>query len=235
MNWPAHREGRVSEEVINDFTVPQEMGYAESKYVSERLLATANTKCKVPISICRVGQIAGPVMRSEGMWNKEEWLPSLILSSQHLGIIPDSLGNMESVNWIPIDILSTIIMELVFRPATQAESSIETYHAVNPDITTWAALLSHVKAGMDPEPITVPLTTWVKNLRASSGTSLTTQDLEANPALKLVNFYESLLNTKKSFAILETSKTEKASSTLRNLGPVKGEWMTKWISQWSKN
>ena len=56
------------------------MGYGESKYVAERLLEAGADKCGVPAVICRVGQLGGPVTKEQGMWNKQEWLPSVSLS-----------------------------------------------------------------------------------------------------------------------------------------------------------
>ena len=235
MNWPAHKEGPVPEEVISDFRVPEAMGYAESKHVSERLLDLANVKCSVPVSICRVGQIAGPVLGPKGMWNKWEWLPSLITSSQHLGIIPESLGNMQNIDWIPIDILSTIITELALRPVAETGPSSCTYHTINPCLTTWDTLLPYVQAEMSMEVKVVPMATWTKRLRASAATSAAKEDIEVNPALKLMDFYEGLLSTEKAPAILETGKTEKMSPTLRALGPVRGEWMIKWMRQWKES
>ena len=235
MNWPAHREGPVPEEVIDDFTVPGAMGYAESKHVSERLLDRANVKCKVPISICRVGQVAGPVLSSKGMWNKREWLPSLIISSQHLGILPDSLGNSEIIDWIPADILSTVITELALRLFTDMDSSSRTFHTVNPSTTTWATLLPHIQAAMSSKTRLVPLATWLNRLRASAATSTTKLDLDANPALKLMEFYEGLLGTERAPPILETSKTELVSPSLGKVGPVTGDWMARWISQWTES
>ena len=55
------------------------MGYGESKYVAELLLEAGAEKCGVPAVICRVGQLAGPVKNEKGMWNKQEWLPSVSL------------------------------------------------------------------------------------------------------------------------------------------------------------
>ena len=118
LNSIAHEKARVPEETIKDLTVPQHMGYAESKYIAERLLDIAATGCNGPVSICRVGQIAGPIRISEGVWNQQEWLPSLVLSSRHLGVIPSSLSGLETVDCIPIDILSDIITELALRPST---------------------------------------------------------------------------------------------------------------------
>lgn len=55
------------------------MGYGESKYIGELLLEAGADKCGVPAVICRVGQLAGPVKKNGGMWNKQEWLPSVSL------------------------------------------------------------------------------------------------------------------------------------------------------------
>lgn len=57
------------------------MGYGESKYVGELLLEAGAEKSGVPTVICRVGQLAGPVTKKGGMWNKQEWLPSVSVSS----------------------------------------------------------------------------------------------------------------------------------------------------------
>ena len=231
-NYSARERAEVPEETIKDFTVPQRMGYAESKYIAERLLEIAATDCKVPVSVCRVGQIAGPIRGSEGMWNKQEWLPSLVLSSRHLGVIPDSLSGLETVDWIPIDTLSDVITELALQPSTALGSDGKTYHAVNPSKTTWAALLPHVLAALGPTVHAIPLSEWVKRLRASAETATSEGDLSINPAVKLMEFYEGLLSGESSVASLETRETRKASRTLRDLGPVQGEWMAKWIEQW---
>lgn len=232
MNWPAHNSGRVPEEVITDFTIPQAMGYAESKHVSERLLALANTKSLIPISICRVGQIAGPILGTKGMWNKHEWFPSLIRSSQHLGVVPESLGHMQNIDWIPIDVLSTIILELALQSTVVSGSTTRVYHAVNPSITTWAALLPHIQSQMNPTVHAAPLATWLKTLRASAASSTSKESLDANPALKLMEFYETLLSSEAGLAMLETEETQKASPALKALGPVRREWMAKWMRQW---
>ena len=234
-NYSARERAQVPEETIKDFTVPQRMGYAESKYIAERLLDIAAANCNVPVSVCRVGQIAGPIRGSEGMWNKQEWLPSLVLSSRHLGVIPDSLGGVETVDWIPIDILSDIITELALQPSDALGSDGKTYHAVNPSKTTWAALLPHVLAALGPTVHAIPLSEWVKRLRASAETATSEGDLAINPAIKLMEFYEGLLSGESSVASLETRETSKASRTLRDLGPVQGKWMAKWIEQWKEN
>ncbi|MCJ1250944.1 hypothetical protein MMC30_008173 [Trapelia coarctata] len=62
MNWPVAHEGSVPEQVIEDWSVSSDMGYAESKLVSERILANASCFAGVPTATVRLGQIAGPTM-----------------------------------------------------------------------------------------------------------------------------------------------------------------------------
>lgn len=106
------------------------------------------------------------------------------------------------------------------------------YHTVNPSVTTWAALLPDVQAELGPEVTIVPFAEWVKQLRASSAASTVAQDFSVNPALKLLDFYEGLMDAESTPPRLETVKTELESPLLTQVGPVKGTWMKKWIKQW---
>lgn len=76
-NWATkHAQAKVPESGFYDFSVPAAMGYGESKYVAEQLLDEAGKSSGVSAAICRVGQLAGPVLKG-GIWNKQEWLPSV--------------------------------------------------------------------------------------------------------------------------------------------------------------
>jgi thioester reductase-like protein len=66
----------VPEALISDFA-SAEGGYGSSKLVSEWILEKASATSGVSSSICRLGQIAGPVNLGGGSWNKQEWLPSV--------------------------------------------------------------------------------------------------------------------------------------------------------------
>lgn len=76
-NWAIkYPEAKVPESAFYDFDVPSTMGYGESKYIAEQLLERAGKSSGVSAAICRVGQLAGPVVKG-GIWNKGEWLPSV--------------------------------------------------------------------------------------------------------------------------------------------------------------
>ena len=80
-NWAnKHRGDKVPESAFYDFSIPSAMGYGESKYIAEQLLEKAGKQSGVSAAICRVGQLAGPVMKG-GVWNKQEWLPSVSYAS----------------------------------------------------------------------------------------------------------------------------------------------------------
>jgi len=56
-------------------------GYSASKLICELIIEehVKSTGAKQTAAICRVGQIAGPVLKDKGMWNKQEWLPTVRL------------------------------------------------------------------------------------------------------------------------------------------------------------
>lgn len=133
MEWPVSHTGKMPEAVIDDWSLPQPMGYAESKYVSERLLEEAGRVSGVPVEICRVGQVAGPVSQT-GRWSMREWFPSLIASSAFMGVIPEHLGPMEMVDWVPVDLLAKVILDLLFGPDDRSrDNQVDSHDGGNGD------------------------------------------------------------------------------------------------------
>jgi thioester reductase-like protein len=77
-----HNGEPVPEIALDDPASALEQGYGESKWITERLLDAAGKKSGVSAAIWRVGQIAGPADSSKpGMWNKQEFLPSVSLAT----------------------------------------------------------------------------------------------------------------------------------------------------------
>jgi hypothetical protein len=46
----------------------------------------------------------------------------MVASSKYLGVLPESLGNMEVVDWIPVDVLSEVMTELVGQVLEKKEN-----------------------------------------------------------------------------------------------------------------
>ncbi|KAG8165775.1 hypothetical protein KVR01_004327 [Diaporthe batatas] len=92
------------ERVLRMGDAPQTNGYARSKFLSELLCNVAAGELRIPITVARVGQVAGAVQGAGcGQWNRNEWLPSLILGSVSMGCLPEDLGTQFSeIDWLPL-------------------------------------------------------------------------------------------------------------------------------------
>ena len=241
----------VPESMFDSWNTSLSSGYAKSKLIAERLLALA-AQSGVRSVIYRIGQIAGPTTE-QGEWNKHEWIPSVIASSKYLGKIPSSLGPMDRIDWIPVNIVSQILLELL--RTTEAETNwpmgrtIESkkvgesnrndeqtsptvYHVTNPHTIEWSDLLPCIHVHF-PGLAVVPLSEWVKSLRESTNHL---QDLSQNPAAKLLSFFENL-EKKASEGVAPVSlgmaNAMGRSRTLATMEPVNTDWMKTWIQQWA--
>ncbi|CAN8104059.1 unnamed protein product [Discula destructiva] len=218
----------VPQEIFHDWHVPEPIGYGQSKLLAERILEAAAVQANIPAIVCRLGQVAGPTT-AKGVWPRQEWLPSLIASSKYLGKVPVSLGRLETIDWIPVDVLGRIIVELAVdaEAETESEPRARVHHTVNPRHTEWGALVPAVAEALGVD--TVPLETWVKALGESNTKA---GEVTANPAIKILDFYESLVTGSEQAIHLDTKESVSASATLAALQPVDISLMENWLTQW---
>jgi thioester reductase-like protein len=211
-----------------DATLPQ--GYGESKHVSERICLAASRRAGVPTTVLRVGQVGGPTLE-KGMWNSQEWLPTIVATSKTTGHIPTTLGSAP-VDWIPVDTLATIIAELIqTRRQTQSSTRCTAFNLINPSATSWSSLIPAVQRYY-PHIEPVSLATWVQELEQIKNP--TDADVTAKPALKLLDFYRGLLTTEGGLSSpIEQKQTKAASATMRHLGPIDQPLMENWLRQWN--
>ncbi|KAG9850500.1 acetyl-CoA synthetase-like protein, partial [Aureobasidium melanogenum] len=233
--WSHKIEESVPEKVLKNMSFSEGMGYAQSKQVSEMLLDHASQRYQVPSTICRVGQITGPVQLQQGRWNDAEWFPSLIKTSTYLGKLPANLGSMGRMDWIPVDILAKTVVEVLLEnpdrtgrdsPMASDERKAQFVHLVNPREADWQDILPHVQNSLDRELQVVAYEEWLSDLQASAEREPT----EANPAVKLIDFFEeNRHDLKPSFS---TVNAQEMSETLATLEPANGQWMELWMKQW---
>ena len=253
----AHRSesGFTPEEVIASDSAPGPTGYAESKFVAEQIINYAAEKGPLSHSLAfaRVGQIAGAA-RHDGIWNTDEWFPSLVASSVDLGIMPKSLGPMfDLIDWVPIDILSSIILELtmrteypVFESDTMGRRALTVYHPLNPNEMTWTVLqeiLVKELASYSKTPIAmVSLPDWIAKLRKRTQSILNShEESDRSPsnvfnsvsAAKLLGFFEGLAASEgDSMNQLSCTATLKSSNQMQKLRPLDDTMFRKWIREW---
>ncbi|KAM3085599.1 hypothetical protein ACMFMG_002669 [Clarireedia jacksonii] len=220
----------VPEEIIEDWSLAA-MGYGASKLVSERILAEAQKISGLRTGVLRVGQVAGPVKKEAGRWNIQEWFPTIVSSSAYMKCIPKTLAGMNRIDWVPVDILSTVILDLVdLTNPNHNFTEYDTapfYHLVNPSNATWLDIYPAVveKIGKDCE--LVEWEEWVKRLGASAERG----EIKENRGIKLLEFYQNM-GKGSPLAVLVTKKTTVKSPRLAKLGPVTQDWLKLWLKQW---
>jgi thioester reductase-like protein/aryl carrier-like protein len=257
---------QVPETVISDPYAPAHTGYGESKYVAERILDEANQQIpNLRTTILRVGQIAGPVTH-DATWPAREWLPSLIVSSKTIDALPSDLGKMNNVDWVPVDLLADSVSELLssineHNPALPRQGNSTVYHIFNHQVVPWQTLLPVVQKQTGISR-TLSLNKWIELVEqqpnVEEGQTDTSESTKANPAKKIIQFYQSLdlqsvdisssanaspdngdpqtfatsLNGVQSTQRYELDRLRSVSATFRSLQPVSSGWMAKWIRGW---
>ncbi|PHH77097.1 hypothetical protein CDD83_4170 [Cordyceps sp. RAO-2017] len=229
MAWPS--AAPVPERRIDDLSVAG-LGYGRSKLAGSLILDAAAARSGIPAASVRVGQIAGPRGRA-GVWNRQEYLPSLIASSVHLGLLPSHLATGHEVDWTPVEDVAGLILDVAGVTARHAVADITGYfHAVNPARTTWAELapvLADYYRGRIKK--LVSFEDWLAALKRSG-----TADLDRNPAAKLVDMYDGMLRAFQAghghvnFAM---ERTMSYSPTVARLGPITPDLLRNWCDQWN--
>jgi thioester reductase-like protein len=227
-----HPDEVVPEAVLDDFNAPEQIGYSESKFICEHVVQQFSRSSGIPSAIMRTGQIAGP-LKGNGVWNKQEWLPSIVTSSKHLGALPETLGTFEAVDWIPVDVLASIMVELVESTLQQNAMRTTVYNLVNPVSTTWSTLAPHAQklAGIERQ---VALRDWIGLLEQSSHEK-DGAIVETNPALKLLDFLRTLSQKElpsNPRSMYEVKALVRDSQQASELTEVRAEWMGLWMRQW---
>lgn len=225
--------GPVAEDSIEDLSLPSN-GYGRSKLIGSMIVDAAGRAGDFPAVSIRMGQIAGPELGGAGAWNRNEWFPSIVESSLHLSALPCELGRADRVDWIPIERAAALVAEVAGADVGEPyEATGGYFHGVNPAVTTWQELAPAVKDFYgDRIKEMVTFEEWVGRLEGQA-----TDDAvgaEANPGLKLIDTYRSMLGDPNTDPVIfDTSRTCSRSLTLRTSQAVTAELVKHWCKQWS--
>lgn len=250
MNYAAVKpETRVPEAIINNFLAPPAVGYSQSKHVGEIMVAHAAHQLNLRnATILRLGQIAGAAY-SPGRWKQTDWIPTMVRSSQYLGVLPDSVSgrtaDRDVIDWLPIDTVSDTVIEIGLQSARES-GNVRVFNILSPQRTSWQALLPAVVSAMEAAGKKIKVVSpsdWIAKLRASAATSMDPNEsdesgeklLAANPALRLIGFFSERFGTDTgsgSGLEWDTNSAEEASERLRNAEKIDGTMMERWVKQW---
>lgn len=227
---------------------PGTNGYARSKFLSELLCEAAAQHLGFPVTIARVGQVAGAVRQSGGEWNRKEWFPSLVIGSLSMGCLPSDLGSQFSeIDWLPADLLADVLVELVQvrEPSDQETTSggAQVYNLRNPLSATWMSLVPSIiditktLLGSDRVPEIVSPSIWLERLENAASKD-TADGAITSHAITLLDFYRKYLwglgeqGPGQTTPPMSIEKALAHSTALRGSQAVGPQWMEKWISEW---
>ncbi|HEY6078895.1 MAG TPA: SDR family oxidoreductase [Polyangiaceae bacterium] len=208
----------VPESHLEHLTDAQEMGYARSKLVAERLCLHAKL-AGLDARVLRVGQIVGDTRL--GQWNATEAIPLMIRSAISIGALP---ALDDTLNWLPTDVVAKVMVEVC-----QSAKRHDVYHVVNPKSFNWKRdLLPMLRsAGLGFEQVTAQA--WLERLASSN------PDPEVNPTIKLLGFFRGKYATPKTGpgVRFETKITEGVSQSLSSIGAPDAALIAKMVEFWT--
>jgi thioester reductase-like protein len=132
---------------------PLTVGYAQSKWVAEKLVRIAGER-GLPVTIYRPN--TGGHSQT-GVFNPNDHLPLLIKGCVQLGYLPEDLGL--TVQSAPIDYVSKAMVYLAQQPSAVGQ----TFHLVNPSPLRWPEVVEQIR-GMGYVLPTLPYSQWATEL-----------------------------------------------------------------------
>ena len=220
-----HQGTTISEAAVKDLTAALDIGYAESKMISERLLDAASGKQQIPISIMRLGQIAGPTTNEQSTWPERDIIIAMIKTSRTISMLP---GDLPDVDWIPIDKLARTIVDITVYTSESREPLVSYFNIVNPNSVPWHEFLLPLGEFCGSNAQVVPLAEWIEKLQTVDGRDI--GNLKSMPALRTLQFFSNLAQ-RGPVAKYSTAASQKASTTMSNLDPITADQMRIWLQQ----
>ncbi|GAA5813475.1 hypothetical protein MFLAVUS_006953 [Mucor flavus] len=202
-----------------DSHVTMPMGYAHSKFVVEILFNYLTTEKNFPCYVERLGQVCGD--SANGVWNTSEQYPLMFVGG---GSIMHKMPGLDTViDWITVDSAAESIVDIMLRTAyLPANMDQSVYHIVNPHTITWNDVLDAMKdAGMQFDVVSP--SEWVDVLSKD----------DANPAFKLMSFYESNFREAFEMPIWETKKTSALTPFISKSPILDSSLFGKFLYHWS--
>ncbi|MFF4716499.1 amino acid adenylation domain-containing protein [Streptomyces eurythermus] len=129
------------------------LGYPETKWVAERLVAEAGRR-GLPVAIHRPYEVTGTVDR--GVWNTDTMMCALFRTIAETGLAPDM--NLP-LDFVPVDYTADAIAHII----THEEPDGRVYHLTNPHDARLPLLVERLVA-MGYPVRTVPYDAWTKML-----------------------------------------------------------------------
>ena|ERR1700742_469755 len=119
---------------------------------------------------------------------------------------------------MPADVAASVVLKQAFTHSTE-DDTVDYYHLENPVTTPWSEIAEAISRYNGADLPLVPLKEWLSKLREHG-----IEDVEKVPAIRLVDFYESL----GAFPALDVSNTLEIAPEV-NYGRICSDLMTRYL------
>lgn len=235
----------IPENPISDSpSVALDTGYAQSKYIIERLTFFAASHLNIPIRLLRVGQLCGNTLT--GHWNPDEMWPIMFATCAKFGAVPEFPGKM--IDWIPVDVAAQCIVEILTHlqwPSYGIDESRRAYtvhNIVNPHRVPWSEIVEMLQQraiiGNGEELRIVSIVEWVRLLNKAVDEGMWADKL---PGLRLLRFFEDMAKSHSQGGYgeesisFDTAGSQMISPALRACGGYRPEWLEGSIRRWEED
>lgn len=228
------------------------VGYGQSKWVAEAILAAAAAQTGLDVRVARLGQVVGDT--KHGNWKATEAYPTLLQSALTIGALPviepassASAEVHDTHYWLPVDTAGAAIVDVAMHrnkvgPQTlgqhgETTSPLSVFNLSNPKPVRWnsdvipAVWNAFSEYGVGFEA--VPQREWLRRLEESEA------DVSKNPPRKLMQFFQQRYGCvgEPGEPALDMENTYAVSPSLRNHGGSEGsglseEMIRKFVDYW---
>ncbi|THX66856.1 male sterility protein [Aureobasidium pullulans] len=213
--------GSIGWPIANNPALALETGYAQSKFIVERITQEYARITGSPVQICRVGQLCGHT--TLGSWNTSEMFPIMIATGlKYLNAMPTF--DKQTVDWLPVDICAKAINTLISTPMSDVSYAL--HNLVNPSTISWSGFLSALEHAFDSQFERIDMREWVARLQDLS------EKVDDVPGAKLLGFFENMVEEEQATPQFETSKTVTLVPRLRDCKAVDGKLLKLYMERW---
>lgn len=225
-------KGHIIQEapVKNDPLMALNTGYAQSKFIVEKITQHYSSAFSTPVKLFRVGQLCGHSQL--GVWNSTEMWPIMISTGlRHIHALP--MLPYTTVNWLPVDLCASSICSALFSAGPEQRTiapAFTVHNLVNPFTITWLNFLSilAVAASANFETITMPA--WVGLLEKAAE-----DGREDIPGLKLLGFFQEMadgVDPGEAATGKNGEGVEFATESVQGAEAVNVETVKSWLVRW---
>ncbi|KAI9150310.1 Adenylate-forming reductase [Paramyrothecium foliicola] len=208
----------VPEKVTDSPAVAAPMGYAEAKWICERMLQQVALTCSKEVDpvVVRIGQLSGPET-TDGVWKLGEHMPTLVKASRMVGAFPLLEGTM---SWLPVDRAAKSLEEIMFS-SHDLDSFLHLENPVRQPATDIMTIMAY-ELGIADKGL-MPFEEWQQKA-AELGLIESLSDFFGD------HFRALALGS----VILDTTKARAASGTLRGSSGVSRDLIVEYLERWKE-